>query len=137
LNYLSAIKEIYQKHGLKGFYNGLLFSLLLVINPTINMQTFEVLKPVLSKMFNKDLALFLAGALSKLVATLITYPMQTLKTVMQSGSSESRSSSAQLFYILKEFGPQGFYKGSVLTDSRALGEGDPHCHPVGHNVVHD
>lgn len=112
MNYLSAIKEIYQKHGLKGFYNGLLFSLLLVINPTINMQTFEVLKPVLSKMFNKDLALFLAGALSKLVATLITYPMQTLKTVMQSGSSESRSSSAQLFYILKEFGPQGFYKGT-------------------------
>lgn len=84
------------------------------------MQAFEILKPILTKSFNKDLALFLAGALSKLAATLVTYPMQTLKTVMQSGSSQSRSSTAQLFYILREFGPQGLYKGS-----RPLKQGSP------------
>lgn len=110
LGYFEAIKEIYALNGITSFFNGYLFSLLLVVNPTINMQFFEVLKRFLPGIMQKDLALFLAGALSKLAATLATFPMQTLKTVMQSGAKD-RGAIGEIVYILREFGPFGLYKG--------------------------
>jgi hypothetical protein len=113
LSYLDGFLEIYKKSGWEGFYNGYLYSLVLVINPMINMQVFEVMKRILPKLFQKDLALFLAGAMSKLAATLATYPLQTLKTTMQS-ATEHRSSLEQVFFILKEFGPLGLFKGSPI-----------------------
>lgn len=111
LGYLEAFEEVYTLSGPKAFYNGYMFSLLLVVNPTINMQVFEVLKRFLPKLTQKDLALFLAGALSKLAATLATYPMQTLKTVMQS-EVKDKGALGELLYILREFGPFGLYKGN-------------------------
>jgi hypothetical protein len=61
----------------------------------------------------KDLALFLSGAISKLIATVITYPLQTLKTNMQGGSKFTSVEAIQ--YILKNFGPMGFYKGKFTV----------------------
>lgn len=111
LSYWQGFVEVFEKSGWEGFYNGYLFSLALVINPMINMQAFELLKRFLPKLFQKDLALFLAGALSKLAATLATYPMQTLKTTMQSATG-GRSSLEQVAFLLREFGPLGLFKGS-------------------------
>lgn len=116
LGYFEAFQEIYDKSGITAFYNGLLFSLALVINPTINMQIFEKLKIVLPKLMQKDLALFVAGALSKLAATLATYPMQTLKTVMQAGL-KGRGPFKEVAFLIKEFGPFGLFRGiAVMTN---------------------
>jgi len=102
-----------------------MFSLLLVINPTINMTFFERLKVILPKMMNKDFALFLSGAISKLLATVSTYPLTTVRTNMQSGSG--MTSLESILYILENFGPFGFYKGlsakilqSVLNSAMML-----------------
>lgn len=128
LKYFEAFKEIYETGGLKAFYNGFLFSLILVLNPTINMQFFEKLKVVLPKYMekNKNLALFLAGALSKLAATIVTYPMQTIKTNLQS-SAKGRGMLKEILFLLKEFGPLGLFKGleakvvhSVLNSAMML-----------------
>jgi adenine nucleotide transporter 17 len=110
LSYIEAFSEIYDKSGLKAFYNGYLFSLFLVLNPTINMQVFEHLKILLPRIMPKNMALFLSGALSKLAATLATYPMQTLKTVMQAGV-KGRGALQEFTFLLKEFGPFGLFKG--------------------------
>lgn len=112
LRYFKTFAEIYKKGGLSAFYNGYLYSLFLVINPTINMQVFELAKVFLPAILPKDAALFSAGALSKLAATLATYPMQTLKTTMQA-ATDSKSSAEHLFFILKEFGPLGLFKGKT------------------------
>lgn len=111
LKYFQTFADIYKKKGLSAFYNGYLYSLILVINPTINMQVFELSKILLPLILPKDAALFASGAFSKLIATLATYPMQTLKTTMQA-ATESKSSAAHLLYILREFGPLGLFKGS-------------------------
>jgi adenine nucleotide transporter 17 len=118
LPYFEGFSEIFKKSGWKGFYNGYLFSLVLVINPMVNMQAFELLKRFLPKLFQKDLALFLAGALSKLAATLVTYPLQTLKITMQA-ATEGRSSLNQIIFLLKEFGPLGLFKGRLQSHGRS------------------
>lgn len=112
LGYFEAFLEVYQKSGITSFYNGLLFSLVLVVNPTINMQMFEKLKLVLPKLMQKDLALFLAGALSKLAATLATYPVQTVKTVMQAGL-KGRGPIKEVLFLLREFGPFALFRGRL------------------------
>lgn len=57
----------------------------------------------------KNTGLFLAGALSKLCATVTTYPLTTVRTTMQ--SKPNQKSLKIILFILKEFGPLGFYKG--------------------------
>lgn len=125
LGYAEAIQEIHQKYGFQGFYTGLYFSLMLVINPTINMTVFEKLKVILPRVMEKNSALFLAGAISKLCATIATYPLTTVRTNMQ--SKPDVKALKVILFILKNFGPLGFYKGlqakvmhSVLNSSLML-----------------
>ena len=53
---------------------------------------------------------FFAGALSKLIATVSTYPLLTLKTCLQA-KKEDMSFVGSLKQLLKEEGILGFYKG--------------------------
>ena len=65
---------------------------------------------------NENLRVFLAGALSKLIATISTYPYTTVK-VNQQSSSKNLSILQTIFKIYIFYGYQGFYKGigSKLT----------------------
>jgi hypothetical protein len=84
-----AFIKVVCKSGWRGLYGGLLFSLFLVVNPTINMLAYEKIKKVLPGLMNKELALFLSGGLAKLLATVITYPVVTVKVNQQAGSKPS------------------------------------------------
>lgn len=135
-----TIKYILNNGGVKAFWRGLGPALMLVINPIIQYTVFEQLKNLLIKkrtarlraIGNKssfvtltDLDYFLLGALSKLVATSITYPYIVIKSRLQAGtSSASRYKSALdgIITVSKEEGIEGLYKGigskliqSVLT----------------------
>ena len=72
---------IFKKEGIPGFYKGILVSIILIFNPMINLTLKDNLQKAFGKTFtSKGLRVFLAGAVSKLIATIATYPYSTIKT---------------------------------------------------------
>ncbi|KAI6047225.1 peroxisomal membrane protein PMP47B [Pisolithus marmoratus] len=139
LGILETINQILAKDGVAGFWRGIGPALVLVINPVIQYTVFEQLKNILiesrtaklrtrgskSVAVLRDWDYFFLGALSKLVATALTYPYIVVKSRLQVGQSQAsqyKSSLHGLALILKEEGIRGLYKGigsklvqSVLT----------------------
>lgn len=140
LGFFETFQSILAKDGLGAFWRGLGPALVLVINPIIQYTAFEQLKnSLIARRTSKlhaagaaavvavlsDLDFFLLGAISKLVATSITYPYIVVKSRLQAGAANSlkyKSSLDGLCTILREEGVGGVYKGigskivqSVLT----------------------
>ncbi|CAG8444968.1 8385_t:CDS:10 [Ambispora gerdemannii] len=119
LGTLATILKILEKDGFSAFWAGVMPAFILVANPIIQYTVFEQLKARLQKTKKLgNLDFFLLGALSKLVATVITYPY------MQSHDSNTRYDSTLdgIRKILYHEGIKGLYKGvnskliqSVLT----------------------
>lgn len=81
---IATVAEILKEDGPLAFFRGLKPALVLVINPILQYTLFEQLKQRLEKTrVLKDWDFFLLGALSKLIATSITYPYIVLKARMQ------------------------------------------------------
>ncbi|KAI6119390.1 mitochondrial carrier domain-containing protein, partial [Pisolithus croceorrhizus] len=136
---LETVNQILAKDGVAGLWRGIGPALVLVINPVTQYTVFEQLKNILIESRTaklrargskavpvlRDWDYFLLGALSKLVATALTYPYIVVKSRIQVGQSQAskyRSSLHGLALILKEEGIRGLYKGigskvlqSVLT----------------------
>jgi adenine nucleotide transporter 17 len=110
LSMAQACRDIYAKNGFKGFYKGLGVALILVINPTINISIFNLLKKTSKKMDLKILNNFVSGGISKLIATLLTFPLNTIK-VNQQGKNSKKGILIMVLTILMRSGPKGFYKG--------------------------
>ena len=73
--FASTAAKIYKEEGLKGFFKGVIPALVLVINPVIQFTAFERLKVVVEKTRSlTTFDFFVLGALSKLLATGLTYP---------------------------------------------------------------
>ena len=140
--------DIVKEDGIGALWQGVMPALILVSNPSIQYMVFEQLKQRLET-FRKNqgssssaaaaaltqLDFFVLGAISKLVATFMTYPYIVIKSRMQlkqsSTSATSTSTSSTGPYattvqsfrtILRQEGPVGLYKGveskllqSVLT----------------------
>ncbi|CAD7964590.1 unnamed protein product [Amoebophrya sp. A120] len=93
-----AAKAIIAEKGIAGLYSGLGFNMLLCLNPAIVNTVFDILKgkiidaKELGQKFLTPIEAFLLGALSKCVATILTYPLVRLKTILQTqGTTESTS----------------------------------------------
>jgi hypothetical protein len=56
---------------------------------------------------------FLSGAISKALATYLTYPYQTLKTILQANEHENVSILENIANIYHKHGLGGFYKGKI------------------------
>ncbi|KAJ4482749.1 peroxisomal membrane protein [Lentinula lateritia] len=129
LGFFQTVQHILAKFGMKGFFRGIGPALVLVINPVIQYSVFEQLKNILAsrrKLRRKggltDWDFFVLGAISKLVATSITYPYIVIKARLQAGATKYKSSLNALATILRDEGIEGLYKGmrskllqSVLT----------------------
>jgi len=141
LGFFDTVKSIFLKDGLGAFLRGIGPGLVLVVNPIIQYTIFEQLKNVLIQRRTarfrtatgathvlavlSDWDFFLLGAISKLVATGLTFPYIVIKSRLQAGSpnaSKYKSSLDGLRRILREEGIEGLYKGisnkllqSVLT----------------------
>uniref|UniRef100_A0A8C5Q4N8 Peroxisomal membrane protein PMP34 n=1 Tax=Leptobrachium leishanense TaxID=445787 RepID=A0A8C5Q4N8_9ANUR len=79
--------KILQKEGLLALWSGTLASLLLVFNPAIQFMIYEGLKRQLLKK-RKELSsmeVFTIGAIAKTFATMLTYPLQIVQSVMRLG----------------------------------------------------
>ncbi|CAD6575739.1 MAG: hypothetical protein CYPHOPRED_005784 [Cyphobasidiales sp. Tagirdzhanova-0007] len=147
LGFLQTVLKIYRKDGLLAFFRGLGPALVLVINPVIAYTAFEQLKnwivarrsasgsrfptgtqSITSKptiLPLSDLDNFLLGAVTKLLATGLTYPYLVVKSRMQAGAAQGRrykNTFHGLATIIREEGFGHLYNGigsklvqSVLT----------------------
>ncbi|KAG8701370.1 hypothetical protein FRC09_005409 [Ceratobasidium sp. 395] len=134
LGFLATIRYILRTDGPAAFWRGIGPALVLVVNPILQYTVFEQLKNALvarRRRLSKgsatlsSLDYFLLGALSKLVATTLTYPYIVIKSRMQSGHAHTReykSSWDGLTKIVQREGIAGLYRGigsklaqSVLT----------------------
>ncbi|KAF7808262.1 peroxisomal nicotinamide adenine dinucleotide carrier-like [Senna tora] len=124
---LRAANEIYSEAGINGFWKGVIPSLIMVCNPSIQFMIYESslkhlrAKRSAKKQGNKSvsaLEVFLLGALAKLGATVSTYPLLVVKSRLQAkqeiGGNSSLRYSGTFDAILKMIryeGLPGFYKG--------------------------
>lgn len=123
----NAIQEVYGEAGVCGFWKGVCPTLIMVSNPSIQFMLYETLLKNLkerrasSKKGNKGvtaLEVFLLGALAKLGATVVTYPLLVVKSRLQakqvSGGDKRQNYKGTLDAITKMIryeGLYGFYKG--------------------------
>ncbi|XP_074083106.1 peroxisomal membrane protein PMP34 isoform X1 [Macrotis lagotis] len=122
-----AFHQIMRDEGILALWNGTLPSLLLVFNPAIQFMFYEGLKRQLLKRRAQvraqlsSLDVFVIGAIAKAIATTVTYPMQTVQSILRFGrhrlNPENRTlgSLRNVLYLLhqrvRRFGVMGLYKG--------------------------
>ena len=87
VGFWSLAKEVYNTSGVPGFYGGLSASLIMVANPALQFAIYENLRQRHAKRKPKATAMdaFVLGAMAKIGATLVTYPMLVIKSRLQVG----------------------------------------------------
>lgn len=108
---LETIMNIIKQEGFEGFFKGLGASYVLVLNPIIQFIVYEYLKKKFEHTKYQSAMVFLAGAISKAMATFFTYPYQTLKTNLQANKHRNVGQLELLNEILKTKGFKGFFGG--------------------------
>ncbi|KAL7147834.1 hypothetical protein ABFS83_06G135300 [Erythranthe nasuta] len=121
-----AVQEVYDEAGFLGFWKGVFPTLIMVSNPSIQFMLYETFLKKLKKqrlLSSKGnnvsaLEIFLLGALAKLGATVVTYPVLVVKARLQAkqitGGDKRHQYRGMLDAILKMIqyeGFNGFYKG--------------------------
>ncbi|KKY25537.1 putative peroxisomal adenine nucleotide transporter 1 [Phaeomoniella chlamydospora] len=122
------IRSIHDSKGILGFWSGYSASLILTLNPSLTFFYFEALKRLFlprSKRGNPPaMATFLLAAVSKALASSLTYPFSLAKARMQTSGTTNKSeipTSSQrttilttLLYLLRTQGPSSLYSGLSL-----------------------
>ena len=115
--------QIRAEKGLKGFWAGYPASLVLTLNPSITFFLYELFKNTLLPRSKREKppagATFLLAAMSKVIASSITYPFSLAKTQAQAASKEGSEDSkeanktifASIIDIARTEGPSGLYAG--------------------------
>ncbi|XP_044156697.1 peroxisomal membrane protein PMP34 isoform X4 [Bufo gargarizans] len=118
-----AFQKIVQQEGVLALWNGTLPSLLLVFNPAIQFMFYEGLKRQLLRQQAElsSFQVFVIGAIAKAIATAVTYPLQTVQSVLRFGHEKlnpdkrTLGSLFSVIYLLKQrirrLGFLGLYKG--------------------------
>ncbi|KAJ4980139.1 hypothetical protein NE237_010919 [Protea cynaroides] len=122
-----AVQEVYDEAGVLGFWKGVCPTLIMVSNPSIQFMLYETLLKKLKTMRasrNKGndgvtaLEIFFLGAVAKLGATLVTYPLNVVKSRLQAkqvtGGDKRHHYKGTLDAIMKMIKYEGlsmFYKG--------------------------
>eukprot|EP01123_Difflugia_compressa_P000278 TRINITY_DN10365_c0_g1_i1.p1 TRINITY_DN10365_c0_g1~~TRINITY_DN10365_c0_g1_i1.p1 ORF type:complete len:323 (+),score=36.96 TRINITY_DN10365_c0_g1_i1:49-1017(+) len=92
-----CIGKIAQDEGISTLWSGVVASLILVSNPTINHVMYDKVKSIFMKraelLGRKNLSpleIFVAGAIAKALATILTYPIQLAQSRQRSGHGHGR-----------------------------------------------
>lgn len=128
---IDGLIKIYSTEGTDALWAGTVPSLMLVSNPAIQFMIFELLKRNLKTTLdsNKHLSsyhVFALGSVSKLVSTLLTYPLQLIQSQKRYGKDDRKGKSTLelMSQIIETDGCTGLYKGmeaklaqTILTTS--------------------
>uniref|UniRef100_A0A672M565 Solute carrier family 25 member 17 n=2 Tax=Sinocyclocheilus grahami TaxID=75366 RepID=A0A672M565_SINGR len=120
-----ALVQIMQREGVGALWNGTFPSLLLVLNPAVQFMIYEGLKRQLMRGVHRELSsveVFLIGAIAKAVASTITYPLQTVQSVLRFGQHGQPADQSKLLNSLRavmyllinrvgKWGVLGLFKG--------------------------
>lgn len=96
VSFFEAFRLLVLREGFSGIYSGVGPALALVSSPALQFASYEYLKAALIRFRTthgrsvahlSDIDYFLLGAASKIFATVITYPIQTLKSQLQKDGS--------------------------------------------------
>lgn len=122
---IAVIREVLHEYGPMGFWNGCQASLVMVINPTLQYTLYEWLSGMRARVratkgdANRRpsaVEIFVLSSLAKAGATVVTYPMLTVKNRMMT----ARRGDAHMQYnsiwdavtkIWQAEGPGGYYRG--------------------------
>lgn len=74
---VGVVREIYKEEGLQAFYKGVVANMILVLNPIINFVFYEAIKKNFAQ--KGTLQILVASSIGKLIATLATYPILTVR----------------------------------------------------------
>eukprot|EP00879_Flechtneria_rotunda_P002893 GHRR01003109.1.p1 GENE.GHRR01003109.1~~GHRR01003109.1.p1 ORF type:complete len:345 (+),score=94.33 GHRR01003109.1:315-1349(+) len=134
---LAVVRQIYREDGIAGFFKGLMPSVVMVVNPTIQYILYESLVARLLELRSKarryshsnakqrqhtgmalgPLEIFALSALAKVGATLVTYPMLVVKNRLQAMNSQTQEEMQYsgvcdaVKRMLADEGVSAFYKG--------------------------
>ena len=135
LGIFEITRKIYEEHGIVKFWNGLLPGCILTVNPAINVALFENMKARYllkyareNKMQLSAFEAFVLGTVSKGAATVITYPMIRLKTLLLKANEDNNEDDTKkveadvrkkkatsvmnvIKAVLEREGISGFYRG--------------------------
>ncbi|XP_018566096.1 peroxisomal membrane protein PMP34 [Anoplophora glabripennis] len=106
---IDGLVHVAKVEGLQGLWKGIGPSLILVSNPVIHFTVYESLKRKVT--LNSATAFFLLGALSKTVATVLTYPLQLAQTRQRLYVNKKINTATLLFLVVKNNGLKGLYQG--------------------------
>ncbi|XP_023813479.1 peroxisomal membrane protein PMP34 [Oryzias latipes] len=101
---LDAFAQIIQEEGVGALWNGTFPSLLLVLNPAIQFMIYETLKRWLRREVSRELLsleVFVIGAIAKAVSTTVTYPLQTVQSILRFGQCRTPTEKSKLLSSLR------------------------------------
>ncbi|KAG9279185.1 peroxisomal membrane protein PMP34 [Astyanax mexicanus] len=101
---VDALVQIVQSEGVSALWNGTCPSLLLVLNPGIQFMIYEALKRQLRRGVLQELSsleVFVIGAVAKAVATTVTYPLQTVQSILRFGQHRQQREQSKLLSSLR------------------------------------
>lgn len=98
--FLDVFKQILYKEGPKAFFKGATLSIVLTVNPVLQYSLYELLK--IKTGSNKLIHFFILGAIAKFIATVVTYPILTLRTRQQLNEKNNTSLVEDLMSSLKK-----------------------------------
>ncbi len=126
---LDAFSKIFREEGFRGFYKGLGPSLLGVSHITIQFPLYERLKHDMARHNSQTTKtephttiaqLIAAAAISKILASLFTYPHEVVRTRMYLDHSTKSSMLNMYISLFKEGGVPALYRGFVTNAFRVV-----------------
>jgi adenine nucleotide transporter 17 len=110
------IAEISKNEGIGAFFKGVVPNLILVINPIINFVIYEFLKKFALKKYGSERnipfsAIFFMSSIGKIVATLFTYPILTVRVRLQADAGKEVSVITAIKKQVSSLGVKGLYHG--------------------------
>lgn len=111
---VDTFTKIINQEGVKALWNGTIASLILVLNPTIQFVLYDKLKAawLSNKKALSSFDAFVIAAIAKLLASCITYPVQTVQAKIRNDKTGHYKNTIQCFTeILKNDGVSGLFQG--------------------------
>ncbi|CAG0903180.1 unnamed protein product [Darwinula stevensoni] len=119
---LQCIRDIYQRHGIQGFYKGMTASYYGIAETVIHFVIYEAIKAKLQQRKHRSydddtktywdfLEFMMAGATSKTFASIIAYPHEVARTRLREEGMKYRSFWQTLGLVLREEGFRALYRG--------------------------
>ncbi|CAN7986064.1 unnamed protein product [Ixodes hexagonus] len=123
---VQCIRDIYERHGLVGFYKGITASYFGISETIIHFVIYEFIKAQLRKRkesscresydpdvkSTRDFVQYMAaGAVSKTCASTLAYPHEVARTRLRQEGNKYKSFFQTLLLVWREEGYQGLYRG--------------------------